>query len=105
MAAGAFWLAEGSERFEAMRDAARKTAPTRFCSTLVVPQYVEYYEKVLGTPATGTKDWWPYRLGRARSVGVKSNAVPESRNQVYGFLRGLRPGAEQQLRTMSAAMI
>jgi peroxiredoxin len=30
-----------------MRDAGRRTAQTRFCSTLVVPHYVRYYEQVL----------------------------------------------------------
>jgi hypothetical protein len=30
-----------------MREAGRKTAQTRFCATLVVPQYVRYYESVL----------------------------------------------------------
>jgi len=31
-----------------MREAARKNAQKRFCANLVVPQYVRYYEKVLG---------------------------------------------------------
>jgi hypothetical protein len=31
-----------------MRDTARRTAQKRFCSTLVMPQYVKYYESVLG---------------------------------------------------------
>jgi hypothetical protein len=35
------------ERLEAMREAGRRTAQTRFCSTLVVPHYVRYYEQVL----------------------------------------------------------
>jgi L-malate glycosyltransferase len=48
MAAGAVELLKDRSRFEAMRDAARKTAQTRFCSTLVLPQYVKYYESVLG---------------------------------------------------------
>jgi hypothetical protein len=30
-----------------MRDAARKTARSRFCSTLVLPLYIEYYERIL----------------------------------------------------------
>jgi hypothetical protein len=30
-----------------MREAGRKTAQTRFCSSLVVPHYVRYYEQVL----------------------------------------------------------
>jgi len=48
MAAGAIGLLKDRDRLEAMRDAARKTAQTRFCATLVVPHYVSYYEKVLG---------------------------------------------------------
>ena len=31
-----------------MRDTARRAAQKRFCSTLVLPQYVKYYESVLG---------------------------------------------------------
>jgi hypothetical protein len=30
-----------------MRDAARQSAQKRFCSSLVVPRYVRYYEQVL----------------------------------------------------------
>jgi L-malate glycosyltransferase len=48
MAAGAIALLNDRDRLEAMREAARKTAQKRFCSTLVVPQYVSYYESVLG---------------------------------------------------------
>jgi N-acetyl-alpha-D-glucosaminyl L-malate synthase BshA len=47
MAAGVIALLKDRGRFEAMRDAARKTAQKRFCATLVVPQYVKYYESVL----------------------------------------------------------
>ena len=47
MAAGAVQLLKDRNRFEAMRDAARKTAQTRFCATLVLPLYVSYYESVL----------------------------------------------------------
>jgi L-malate glycosyltransferase len=47
MAAGATALLRNPERHEAMRDAARRTAQTHFCSTLVVPQYVEFYEEIL----------------------------------------------------------
>ena len=47
MASGAIALLSDSARHDAMRDAARKTAQTRFCSTLVVPQYVKFYEQVL----------------------------------------------------------
>jgi len=48
MAAGALSLLKDRDRFEAMRLAARKTAQQRFCSSLVVPQYVRYYESVIG---------------------------------------------------------
>ena len=48
MAAGAISLLKDRERLEAMRDAGRKTAQNRFCSSLVVPQYMKYYEQVLG---------------------------------------------------------
>jgi N-acetyl-alpha-D-glucosaminyl L-malate synthase BshA len=49
MAAGAVGLLKDRGRLEAMRDAGRKTAQSRFCSSLVVPLYVKYYEQVLGT--------------------------------------------------------
>jgi glycosyltransferase involved in cell wall biosynthesis len=47
MSLGALSLLKDKERLEAMREAGRKTAQKRFCSTLVVPQYVRYYEAVL----------------------------------------------------------
>ncbi len=47
MASGIVSLLKDRDRLEVMRDAARKTARTRFCSTLMVPQYVSYYESVL----------------------------------------------------------
>jgi L-malate glycosyltransferase len=47
MAMGALSLLRDRDRLQAMRDAGRKTAQRRFCATLVVPQYVRYYEKVL----------------------------------------------------------
>lgn len=47
MASGAIGLLQDRERLQEMRDAARRTAQKRFCSTLVVPQYVKYYESVL----------------------------------------------------------
>jgi len=40
-------LLKERDQLNAMRDAGRKTAQTRFCSTLVVPHYVRYYEQVL----------------------------------------------------------
>ena len=48
MAAGTLNLLGDRERLHAMREAARKNAQKRFCANLVVPQYVRYYEKVLG---------------------------------------------------------
>jgi N-acetyl-alpha-D-glucosaminyl L-malate synthase BshA len=48
MSLGALNLLRDRERLEAMREAGRKTAQKRFCSSLVVPQYVRYYEAVLG---------------------------------------------------------
>ena len=47
MAAGAVSLLKDRDRFEEMRLAGRKTAQKRFCSSLVVPHYVRYYESVL----------------------------------------------------------
>jgi N-acetyl-alpha-D-glucosaminyl L-malate synthase BshA len=47
MAEGAIGLLKDRDRLLAMREASRKTAQKRFCSTLVLPQYVKYYEDVL----------------------------------------------------------
>jgi len=47
MASGALSLLKDRDRLDAMRDAGRKTAQKRFCSSLVVPHYVRYYEQVL----------------------------------------------------------
>jgi N-acetyl-alpha-D-glucosaminyl L-malate synthase BshA len=47
MALGTLSLLKDRDRLAAMRDAGRKTAQKRFCSSLVVPQYVRYYEAVL----------------------------------------------------------
>jgi L-malate glycosyltransferase len=49
MAQGALGLLNDRTRMNAMREAGRKTAQSRFCATLVVPQYVRYYESVLGS--------------------------------------------------------
>jgi N-acetyl-alpha-D-glucosaminyl L-malate synthase BshA len=48
MAEGALSLLQAPDRLNAMREAARRTAQKRFCASLVVPQYVRYYEQVLG---------------------------------------------------------
>jgi N-acetyl-alpha-D-glucosaminyl L-malate synthase BshA len=47
MAEGALSLLQDPARLNEMRDAGRRTAQKRFCSSLVVPQYVHYYERVL----------------------------------------------------------
>jgi N-acetyl-alpha-D-glucosaminyl L-malate synthase BshA len=47
MAAGAVGLLKDRSQLEAMREAGRKTAQKRYCSSLVVPHYVKYYEEVL----------------------------------------------------------
>jgi L-malate glycosyltransferase len=39
-------LLSGKDLHDRMRDAARLTALTRFCSGLVIPQYMDYYEEV-----------------------------------------------------------
>ncbi len=52
MAAGALGLLKDRDRLEVMRDEARKTARSRFCATLVLPQYVKYYEQVLAGAGT-----------------------------------------------------
>jgi glycosyltransferase involved in cell wall biosynthesis len=48
MAQGAIGLLQDRDGLQQMRDAARREAQKRFCSTLVLPQYVKYYESVLG---------------------------------------------------------
>jgi N-acetyl-alpha-D-glucosaminyl L-malate synthase BshA len=47
MAHAAVALLIDSERHQAMRQAARKTAQDRFCSTRIVPRYVEFYESLV----------------------------------------------------------
>jgi N-acetyl-alpha-D-glucosaminyl L-malate synthase BshA len=47
MAQGALGLLDDPARLNAMREAGRKTAQKRFCASLVVPQYVKFYEHVL----------------------------------------------------------
>jgi hypothetical protein len=49
MAEGAIRLLKNRGKLEVMGDEARKTARSRFCSTLVLPLYVKYYEQVLAT--------------------------------------------------------
>jgi N-acetyl-alpha-D-glucosaminyl L-malate synthase BshA len=47
MARAAVGLLRDRARLNAMRETARRTAQRRFCSTLVVPQYVRFYERIL----------------------------------------------------------
>jgi N-acetyl-alpha-D-glucosaminyl L-malate synthase BshA len=47
MARGAIELLRDPERLNEMREAGRRTAQKRFCSTLVLPQYVQFYESLL----------------------------------------------------------
>jgi hypothetical protein len=49
MAKAAIGLLSDNARLEQLRTAARRTAQKRFCSTLVLPQYVEFYEGLLAT--------------------------------------------------------
>lgn len=48
MAEGAIGLLREPARLLEMRESARRTAQKRFCSTLVIPQYVKFYERLLG---------------------------------------------------------
>ena len=47
MAHGAIDLLRDAARLNEMREAGRRTAQKRFCSTLVLPQYVQFYESLL----------------------------------------------------------
>lgn len=49
MAEASIALLRDKSRLEEMRDASRRTAQKRFCSTLVLPQYVRFYESFLKT--------------------------------------------------------
>lgn len=51
MSSGALSLLKDRDRLDAMREAGRKNAQKRFCSSLVVPHYVRYYEQVLNGTA------------------------------------------------------
>jgi N-acetyl-alpha-D-glucosaminyl L-malate synthase BshA len=51
MAEGAIGLLQGGGRLQQMREAGRRAAQKRYCHTLVLPQYVKYYESLLDRPA------------------------------------------------------
>ena len=48
MANSAIALLRDTERHAAMRCAARKTAQDRFCSTRIIPRYVDFYRSLIG---------------------------------------------------------
>ncbi len=52
MAQAAVSLLSDPERLWQMRKAARKTAQDRFCSTRIVPRYVQFYESLVGAGST-----------------------------------------------------
>jgi L-malate glycosyltransferase len=52
MAGAAVELLRDHSRLNTMRETARRTAQKRFCSTLVVPQYLRFYEHILQAGAT-----------------------------------------------------
>ncbi|MFP5236286.1 MAG: N-acetyl-alpha-D-glucosaminyl L-malate synthase BshA [Acidobacteriota bacterium] len=47
MAAAAINLLQSPDRLQTMRDTARRAAQKRFCTTLVIPQYVKFYGSLL----------------------------------------------------------
>jgi glycosyltransferase involved in cell wall biosynthesis len=47
MAEYAVQLLSSSDLYEEVAQAARRTARTRFCSTLIIPQYEDLYRRVL----------------------------------------------------------
>ncbi len=53
MAAAATELLRDPQRYEAMAEAARKTAQTRYCASKIVPLYERFYEEVLSGSANG----------------------------------------------------
>jgi hypothetical protein len=63
MAQGALSLLNDRKRLETMREAGRQTAQNRFCSSLVVPHYVRYYQQVLEKQGIGSREQLsvPYR--------------------------------------------
>ncbi len=81
MAEGAVSLLKDRERLNAMREAGRRTARTRFCSTLVVPHYVRYYEEVLENQGSGI-----------RGQGSESKGQGSDRRVLAGV--GLEGGGE-----------
>ena len=47
MALASIALLTDAERYQTMRKAARKTAQDRFCSTRILPRYIDFYESLL----------------------------------------------------------
>jgi len=50
MAAAAVELLRDGTRYEAMAEAARKLARTRYCASKIIPLYERFYERVLAEP-------------------------------------------------------
>jgi N-acetyl-alpha-D-glucosaminyl L-malate synthase BshA len=48
MAAAAVELLRDPDRYEAMAEAARRTAQTRYCASKILPLYERFYERILG---------------------------------------------------------
>jgi N-acetyl-alpha-D-glucosaminyl L-malate synthase BshA len=65
MAEGAISLLKNRDRLQAMRDAARKTAQTRYCASLVVPHYVRFYEHVLAGQGSAITEQGSVLAGRS----------------------------------------
>jgi glycosyltransferase involved in cell wall biosynthesis len=47
MARAAIELLSDGDDYEAMASAARQTAQQRYCASHIIPQYVDYYKRVL----------------------------------------------------------
>jgi N-acetyl-alpha-D-glucosaminyl L-malate synthase BshA len=54
MAAAAVELLRDGDRYQAMADAARRTARARYCATKILPLYEQFYERVLSGPAAAS---------------------------------------------------
>jgi N-acetyl-alpha-D-glucosaminyl L-malate synthase BshA len=55
MSAAAIALLNDPVRFQAMSDAARKTAQDRFCSTRIIPLYESFYDRVITRTASSSR--------------------------------------------------
>jgi N-acetyl-alpha-D-glucosaminyl L-malate synthase BshA len=53
MAGAAVELLRDSDRYQAMAEAARRTAQNRYCASKIIPLYERFYESILGGSAAG----------------------------------------------------